>query len=30
VATPLSVIGKPPETIFRTGADRQGIDPAAP
>ncbi len=27
VATPLSVIGKPPEAIFRTGSDRQGIDP---
>ena len=27
VATPLSVIGKPPETIFRTGSNRDGIDP---
>jgi MFS family permease len=30
VATPLSVVAKPPETIFRTGADREGIDPTAP
>ena len=27
VATPLSVIGRPPEAIFRTGVDREGIDP---
>ena len=30
VATPLSVVAKPPETIFRSGVDRAGIDPAAP
>jgi len=30
VATPLSVVAKPPETIFRSGVDRPGIDPAAP
>ena len=30
VATPLSVVAKPPQTIFRTGVDREGIDPAAP
>jgi hypothetical protein len=30
VATPLSVIAKPPETIFRSGVDREGIDRAAP
>jgi len=30
VATPLSVIAKPPETAFRTGADREGIDPLGP
>ena len=30
VATPLSVIGKPPETIFRAGVDREGIDSTAP
>jgi MFS family permease len=28
VATPLSVIGKPPEAIFRTGSDRAGVDPS--
>src|ERR1700735_1290150 len=27
VATPLSVIGKPSEAIFRAGADRRGVDP---
>jgi MFS family permease len=27
VARPLSVIGKPSEAIFRSGSDRQGIDP---
>jgi hypothetical protein len=27
VATPLSVIGKPSEAIFRAGADRLGVDP---
>jgi MFS family permease len=27
VATPLSVIGKPSEAIFRTGVDTKGIDP---
>ena len=27
VATPLSVIGKPSEAIFRTGSDRRGVDP---
>ena len=26
IATPLSVIGKPPAAIFRSGADRDGID----
>jgi hypothetical protein len=30
VATPLSVIGKPSEAIFRTGSDREGIDPVGP
>jgi hypothetical protein len=30
IATPLSVIGKPPEAIFRTGSDRDGVDPARP
>jgi hypothetical protein len=30
VATPLSVIAKPPEAAFRSGADRSGIDPLAP
>ncbi|MFY9998279.1 MAG: hypothetical protein WAK76_02195, partial [Trebonia sp.] len=30
VATPLSVVSKPPLTIFRSGVDREGIDPAAP
>ena len=30
VATPLSVIAKPPEAVFRSGADREGIDPLAP
>ena len=30
VATPLSVIGRPPEAIFRTGVDREGIDPTVP
>jgi hypothetical protein len=30
VATPLSVIGKPPEAIFHSGSDRRGIDPIAP
>jgi hypothetical protein len=30
IATPLSVIGKPPEAIFRTGSDRDGIDPTRP
>ena len=25
--TPLSVIGGPPEAIFRTGVDREGIGP---
>jgi MFS family permease len=30
VATPLSVIGRPPEAIFRTGSDREGVDPAVP
>ena len=30
VATPLSVIGKPPEAIFRTGSDRTGVDPTVP
>jgi hypothetical protein len=30
VATPLSVIGKPSEAIFRTGSDRSGIDPTSP
>jgi MFS family permease len=29
VATPLSVVSKPPQTIFRSGVDREGIDPAA-
>jgi MFS family permease len=29
VATPLSVIGKPSEAIFRSGVDRAGIDPTA-
>jgi hypothetical protein len=29
VATPLSVIGKPAEAIFRSGSDRLGIDPTA-
>ena len=29
VATPLSVIGKPAEAIFRTGVDAEGIDPTA-
>jgi MFS family permease len=29
VATPLSVIGRPPEAIFRTGVDREGIDPTS-
>jgi MFS family permease len=29
VATPLSVIGKPSEAIFRSGADRPGVDPIA-
>jgi MFS family permease len=29
VAKPLSVVAKPSETIFRTGSDRQGIDPSA-
>jgi MFS family permease len=28
VATPLSVIARPPEAIFRSGVDREGIDPA--
>jgi len=27
VATPLSVISRPPQAIFRTGVDREGIDP---
>jgi hypothetical protein len=27
VATPLSVISRPPEAIFRSGVDREGIDP---
>jgi hypothetical protein len=30
VATPLSVVARPPETIFRSGVDRAGIDLAAP
>ena len=30
VATPLSVVSKPPQTIFRSGVDREGVDPAAP
>jgi len=30
VATPLSVIGKPAEAAFRTGAGRSGVDPLAP
>jgi MFS family permease len=30
VATPLSVIGRPPEAIFRSGVDREGIDPTVP
>ena len=30
VATPLSVIAKSPEAAFRTGADREGIDPLGP
>jgi len=30
VAKPLSVVARPPETIFRSGVDREGIDPAAP
>jgi MFS family permease len=30
VAKPLSVIGKPAETIFRSGSDRGGVDPIAP
>jgi MFS family permease len=30
VATPLSVVAKPPETIFRSGVDREGIDQTAP
>jgi len=29
VATPLSVIGKPSEAIFRTGVDTEGIDPTS-
>ena len=29
VATPLSVVAKPPETIFRSGVEREGIDPTA-
>jgi MFS family permease len=29
VATPLSVIAKPSESIFRTGVDSKGIDPTA-
>jgi hypothetical protein len=29
VATPLSVVSKPPQTIFRSGVDREGVDPAA-
>jgi MFS family permease len=30
VATPLGVIGKPAAAAFRTGVDREGIDPVAP
>jgi MFS family permease len=30
VATPLSVIGKPSEAIFRTGSGRTGVDPTVP
>jgi hypothetical protein len=30
VATPLSVIAKPPEAIFRAGGDRGGSDPGRP
>ena len=30
VATPLSVVSKPPQTIFRSGVGREGIDPTAP
>ena len=30
VATPLSVIAKPPEAIFRAGGDRGGHDPGRP
>jgi MFS family permease len=30
VAKPLSVVAKPSQTIFRSGADREGIDPTAP
>jgi MFS family permease len=30
VARPLSVIGKPSEAIFRSGVDREGIDPFRP
>jgi hypothetical protein len=30
VAKPLSVIGKPAATIFRTGSDREGVDDIAP
>jgi MFS family permease len=29
VATPLSVISRPPTAIFRTGVDREGIDPTS-
>jgi hypothetical protein len=28
VARPLSVIGKPPEAIFRAGADGRGLSPS--
>jgi hypothetical protein len=30
VAKPLSVVAKPSQTIFRSGADRGGIDPTTP
>ena len=30
VAKPLSVVAKPSQTIFRAGADRDGIDPSTP
>ena len=30
VAKPLSVIGKPSEAIFRSGANTKGVDPSAP